>query len=100
MGERLTLPVLPLRETVVFPGVAVPITAGRAGTIEAIQAALKEDRQVFAVAQIENVDEVTPEVLHKVGVIARVVQTQRTRGGIQLLLQAEGRATAVSYHTA
>jgi ATP-dependent Lon protease len=100
MAERLTLPVLPLRETVVFPGVAVPITAGRAGTIEAIQAALKEDRQVFAVAQIENVDDVTPEVLHRVGVIARVVQTQRTRGGMQLLLQAEGRATAVAYHTA
>ena len=51
MAERLTLPVLPLRETVVFPGVAVPISAGRPGTVEAIQAALEGDRQMFAVCQ-------------------------------------------------
>ena len=50
MSERLTLPVLPLRETVVFPGVAVPISAGRPGTLQAIEAALAADRRVFAVA--------------------------------------------------
>jgi hypothetical protein len=33
MAERLKLPVLPMRETVVFPGVAVPISAGRPGTL-------------------------------------------------------------------
>ena len=33
MGDRVRLPVLPLRETVVFPGVAVPISAGRPGTV-------------------------------------------------------------------
>ncbi len=97
MAERLTLPVLPLRDTVVFPGVAVPITAGRAGTIEAVQTALQGDGRVFAVSQIENIDDVTPDVLHKVGVIARIVQTQRNRGGLQLLLQGEERGTAVSY---
>ncbi len=97
MAERLTLPVLPLRETVVFPGVAVPITAGRPGTIEAVQAAMHGDHRVFAVSQVENVDDVTPEALHKVGVIARIVQTQRNRGGLQILLQGEERATAVSY---
>ena len=41
MSERLTLPVLPLRETVVFPGVADPISAGRPGTLQAVEAALK-----------------------------------------------------------
>src|SRR5438477_3546277 len=97
--QRLTLPVLPLRETVVFPGVAVPITAGRPGTIEAVHAALRGDHRVFAVSQLENVDDVKPEVLHRVGVIARVVQTQRNRGGLQILLQGEQRATAVSFTT-
>ena len=55
MGERFTLPVLPLRDTVVYPGVAVPISAGRPGTVEAVQEALEGDRRLFAVAQRENV---------------------------------------------
>ncbi|MBI4410573.1 MAG: endopeptidase La [Gemmatimonadetes bacterium] len=97
MGERLTLPVLPLRETVVFPGVAVPISAGRPGTMEAIQKALEGDRRMLAVCQRENVEEATPELLHQMGVIVRIVQVQRGRGGLQLLLQGEQRALALSY---
>ena len=97
MGERLTLPVLPLRETVVFPGVAVPISAGRPGTVEAIERALAGDRRMFAVCQRENVDEATPEVLYEIGVIVRVVQAQRGRGGVQLLIQGEARGQALSY---
>jgi ATP-dependent Lon protease len=97
MTDRMTLPVLPLRETVVFPGVAVPISAGRAGTVEAIQKALDGDRRMFAVCQRDNVDDVTPDVLYHVGVIVRVVQAQRVRGGLQLLVQGETRAMAASY---
>ena len=98
MAERLTLPVLPLRETVVFPGVAVPISAGRPGTVEAIQAALEGDRQMFAVCQKENLDEATPEVLHQVGTLIRIIQAQRVRGGLQLLIQGERRGVGLSYH--
>ncbi len=97
MAERLKLPVLPLRETVVFPGVAVPISAGRPGTVEAIQAAMDGDRLMFAVCQRENVDEATPEILYATGVIVRIMQVQRTRGGLQLLIQGERRAAAASY---
>jgi len=97
MAERLKLPVLPLRDTVVFPGVGVPISAGRPGTVEAIQEALEGDRRMFAVCQRENVDDATPEVLYQTGVIVRVVQAQRVRGGLQLLIQGERRALALSY---
>ena len=97
MGERYTLPVLPLRDTVVYPGVAVPISAGRVGTVAAVQEALDGDRRLFAVAQRENVDEPEPEVLYKVGTVVRIIQTHRVRGGVQLLVQGEGRAQAVSY---
>src|SRR5690606_19960382 len=97
MSERLTLPVLPLRETVIFPGAAVPISAGRPGTVEAIQKALEGSRELFAVCQRENVDDVKPEVLHQVGTIVRIVQVQRTRGGLQLLIQGQARAFALSY---
>jgi ATP-dependent Lon protease len=97
MGERYTLPVLPLRDTVVYPGVAVPISAGRAGTVEAVQEALDGDRRLFAVAQRENVDVAAPDVLYTVGTVVRIIQTHRVRGGVQLLVQGEGRAQAISY---
>ena len=97
MGERFTLPVLPLRDTVVYPGVAVPISAGRPGTVEAVQKALDGDRRLFAVAQRENVDDPQPEYLYNVGTIVRIIQTHRVRGGVQLLVQGEGRAQALSY---
>src|SRR3978361_1427417 len=99
MAQRQTLPVLPLRGAVIFPGLTAPIAAGRPGTLRAIEAALKGDRLGFAVAQRGNTDEPTPEILSSMGVIARIGQIQRGRGGVQLLLQGEQRATALQYAT-
>ncbi len=99
MAQRQTLPVLPLRGTVIFPGLTAPIAAGRPGTLRAIEAALKGDRLVFAVAQRDNADEPTPDNLYSMGVIARIGQVQRGLGGVQLLLQGEQRATALQYST-
>src|SRR5580765_7117020 len=98
MSDRMTLPVLPLRDAVLFPGVATPIGAGRPATLRAIEAALKHpDRKVFAVAQKENIDQVTPGVLYNTGTIARISQVQRNLGGVQLILHGESRGTAVHY---
>src|SRR6188768_680355 len=97
MATRQTLPVLPLRGTVIFPGLTAPIAAGRPGTLRAIEAALKGDRLVFAVAQRDNTDEPAPEILYSMGVIARIGQIQRGLGGVQLLLQGEQRASALQY---
>ena len=99
MSDRYTLPVLPLRDTVVYPGVAVPISAGRPGTVEAVQEALDGDRRLFAVAQKENVDDPAPDVLYTVGTVVRIIQTHRVRGGVQLLVQGEERAQAISYES-
>jgi ATP-dependent Lon protease len=99
MAQRQTIPVLPLRGTVIFPGLTAPIAAGRPGTLRAIEAALKGDRLVFAVAQRDNTDEPAPEILYSMGVIARIGQIQRGLGGVQLLLQGEQRATALQYST-
>ncbi|MEP6904493.1 MAG: endopeptidase La [Gemmatimonadales bacterium] len=97
MGQRQTIPVLPLRGTVIFPGLTAPIAAGRPGTLRAIESALKGERLVFAVAQRDNTDEPTPDILYSMGVIARIGQIQRGLGGVQLLLQGEQRATALQY---
>jgi ATP-dependent Lon protease len=98
MSERLTLPVLPLRDMVLFPGVTAPLGAGRPATLRAIETALKHpSRRIFAVAQRENVDVVTPAGLHGMGTIARVGQVQRGLGGVQLVLNGEARAVALHY---
>ncbi len=100
MPQRQTLPVLPLRGTVIFPGLTQPIAAGRPSTLRAIESALKGDRLVFAVAQRDNSEEPTADILYSMGVIARIGQIQRGLGGVQLLLQGEQRATALQYSTA
>ena len=96
MTERMTLPVLPLRDFVLFPGVAAPINAGKPATLRAIEAALATpERLVFAVSQREDVQQVTPDVLHTIGTVARIGQIQRGLGGMQLLLQGESRGIAM-----
>src|SRR5256885_10664744 len=96
--KRHRLPVLPLRDMVLFPGVTAPIGAGRPGTLRAIEAALKnEPRLTFAVTQRENIDAVQPESLYTTGTIARIGQLQRGLGGVQLLLHGEDRATVLQY---
>jgi len=67
--------------------------------LRAIEAALKADRLVFAVAQRDNTDEPSPDILYSMGVIARIGQVQRGLGGVQLLLQGEQRATSLQYTT-
>ena len=100
MPERLTLPVIPLRETVLFPAVAAPITAGRLKTLRAVEAALRAegtDKHVFAVAQRDTAEDPTAESLYAVGVIAKVAQVQRFGVGLQLVLGCDARATALRY---
>ena len=99
MTERLTLPVLPLRDFVLFPGVTTPINVGKPKTLRAIEAALATpERLVFAVSQREETEtdqHATPESLYTIGTIARIGQLQRNLGGVQLLLHGENRGIAM-----
>jgi len=99
MTERLTLPVLPLRDFVLFPGVTTPINVGKPKTLRAVEAALATpERLVFAVSQREEIEtdqHTTPESLYTIGTIARIGQLQRNLGGVQLLLHGENRGIAM-----
>ncbi len=98
LHERKTLPVLPLRELVLFPGVTAPIAAGRPATLRAIEAAIKtEDRLVFAVTQKENSESVSADSLHVMGTVAKIGQLQRGLAGFQLLLHGEYRARGLHF---
>jgi ATP-dependent Lon protease len=96
--NRLRLPVVPLRGTVVFPAVAAPIAAGRDKTMKAIEAAIANDKLLFAVAQHDaDIEDPVPEVLHDVGTICRIAQMQKVPGGIQMVIQGDDRAAALEY---
>ena len=95
-SDRLVLPVLPLREVVLFPGITAPIGAGRPGTLRAIEAALATpEKLIFAVSQRQNTEQVAAEGLYTIGTIARIGQMQRGLAGMQLLLHGESRGIAM-----
>ncbi|MSQ03566.1 MAG: endopeptidase La [Myxococcales bacterium] len=76
-GSR-TIPLLPLRELVVFPHAAVSFVVGRERSIAALNEAMRGDKEIFLVTQREaTTRDPTPEELHTVGTIATVVQVMR-----------------------
>ena len=91
-----TLPIVPMRSGVLFPGVSLPITAARPGTLRAIEAALRDpEHRVFVVAQREDVDEVTADGLYTFGVIGTLSSVQRGMGGVRVILEGHERAIAM-----
>ena len=93
------LPVLPLREVVVFPYMVVPLLVGRPGSLGAIEAALADDRWVFLVAQRDgDVQEPAAADLYRVGVVGRVLQISRMANGTtKVLLEGVARARVTRY---
>jgi ATP-dependent Lon protease len=89
------LPVIPMRGSVLLPGVTLPISAARPGTLRAIEAALAGNRRVFAVTQRVDTEAVAPESLYTIGTIATIESVQRGPGGIRLALEGQERGIAL-----
>lgn len=76
------LPILPLRNTVLFPGVVLPITVGRDRSIKAANAAYEADRIVGVVAQKEvDIEEPAPKDLNAIGTAARIIKKLKMPDG-------------------
>jgi ATP-dependent Lon protease len=78
-GENLkipgVLPILPLRNTVLFPGIIIPITVGREKSIKLIREAYKKDKIIGTVAQRNpNVNEPTAKDIYKIGTVAQILK--------------------------
>jgi len=87
------LPILPLRNTVLFPGVVIPITAGRDKSIKLINDANAGDKIIGVVAQRdENVEEPTAADIHNVGTVARILRVLKLPdGNTTVILQGKKR---------
>jgi ATP-dependent Lon protease len=87
-----------MRNSVLFPGVGLPINAGRPGTLRAIEAAVNgSEKRVFAVAQRQDGEDVAAENLYTIGTIATIGSLQRGLGGVRLLLEGQSRGIALRY---
>ncbi|MFT3925286.1 MAG: endopeptidase La [Myxococcales bacterium] len=95
--DRQLLPVIALRETVIFPGLTVPLGVGRPASIKALEAARKQNGMVFCVAQRENADNPSFEQLYTIGTIARIVRVSPGPGGLSVLISGEHRGTAIQF---
>ena len=96
--EFRSLPVLPLKNTVLFPGLMLPLSVGRKSTQAAVEAALAtEEKEIFIVSQRDSATEAPGEAdLYTVGTIAIVRRIQRHTGGMmELMVMGESRAKLV-----
>ena len=93
-SERIEIPVLPLRDVVVYPHMVIPLFVGREKSIRCLEAAMEQNKQVLLVAQKEAVKE-EPELddLHSVGTIATILQLLKLPDGtVKVLVEGQQRA--------
>lgn len=88
-----TLPLLPLRNTVLFPGVVVPITAGRDASIKLIKDANKKNKIIGVVAQKnEEIESPTTKDIYKIGTVARILKMLKMPdGNTMVVIQGQKR---------
>ena len=87
------IPILPLRNTVLFPGVVIPITVGRDKSIQAVKAAYNKDKLIGVVAQKDgNVEDPNPVDLCQIGTVAKIMKMIKMQdGGTTIIIQGKKR---------
>jgi len=97
-NTQRTMPVLPLRDVVVFPYMVMPLFVGRAKSINALEEAMNDDKQLLLVSQREaDLEEPTPEDLFDVGTIANIIQLLKLPDGtVKVLVEGQQRAKILS----
>ena len=93
------LPVLPIRDMVLFPGVIVPLFVGRPRSLKAIEEATLQDKKLFVVSQRDvRVDDPGAEDLYELGTLCQVLQVVRIPDGTtKVLVEGNLRARAERY---
>ncbi len=94
-GEPWVLPVLPLRDIVVFPNMIVPLFVGRKKTVRALEAAVTGNKQILLVAQRESgKDDPGPKDIYRVGTVGKIVQLLKLPDNtVKVLVEGVARAS-------
>ncbi len=93
------IPVLPLRDVVVYPHMVIPLFVGREKSIDALEAAMKDDKQVLLVAQKEaEIDDPDSTELYQVGTLANILQLLKLPDGtVKVLVEGSERCEVLRY---
>jgi ATP-dependent Lon protease len=98
-GSETSIPVLPLRDVVVFPHMVIPLFVGRRKSIRALEQAMESGKQIMLVAQKSaSDDDPTPDNIHTIGTIASILQLLKLPDGtVKVLVEGERRAVLQKY---
>jgi ATP-dependent Lon protease len=99
MTDILTLPVLPLRDIVVFPHMVVPLFVGRDKSVRALEEVMRADKQILLATQKNSADDdPATDDIYDVGVIATVLQLLKLPDGtVKVLVEGKDRAAVVKF---
>ncbi|OCQ18891.1 endopeptidase La [Pseudoalteromonas luteoviolacea] len=92
--DRVEIPVLALRDVVVYPHMVIPLFVGREKSIRCLEAAMENDKQIFLVAQKEaSIDDPSTDDIYEVGTVATVLQLLKLPDGtVKVLVEGTQRA--------
>src|ERR1017187_10979774 len=96
-GEVRRLPMMPIRDMVIFPHMMTPCVGGRESSVRALEEALTGDRKIFLATQHDaSVDEPNADDIYDTGTIGNIVQSARMPAGtIKVLVEGVERARSI-----
>ena len=91
-SETKRLPMMPIRDVVIFPYMMTPFVVGRESSVRALEDALTGDKKIFLATQHDaSVDEPRPDEIYQVGTVANIVQSLKLPdGNIKVLVEGHG----------
>ncbi len=98
-GLRAQIPLLPLRDILVFPSTVVPLFVGRDKSIQALEQAMATNKEILLAAQVKaKTNDPTPEDIYRVGTISTILQLLRLPDGtVKVLVEGQRRARIIEY---
>jgi len=95
------VPVLPLRDVVVYPHMVIPLFVGREKSIRALEAAMDDDKRILLVAQKSaEVDDPQVEDIHEIGTLSTILQLLKLPDGtVKVLVEGAERASVIQFQT-
>jgi ATP-dependent Lon protease len=97
-SETRSLPMMPIRDVVIFPHMMTPFVVGRESSVRALEEALAGDKKIFLATQHDaSIDDPSPDQIYQVGTIVTIVQSLKLPdGNIKVLVEGIERARAVT----
>jgi ATP-dependent Lon protease len=94
-----SIPILPLRDVVVYPHMVIPLFVGRDKSIKALEVAMEQDKQILLVAQRSAAeDDPKPSDLYDIGTVANILQLLKLPDGtVKVLVEGNRRARVINY---